>query len=279
MNLDEIPPFRKVTSPALVPKGFLTQNLLPNFGPIAVILSPPRCGSTVLARSFWQHHLFRWYLHEPCDWAYHVGLGSRPESITSMLTDRATVSGLDPRGNGVVIKEMTFQARDAMAEFQVATIPVIFLVRDPRLAVYSRMCRRELDGDAPYFPAKEAGWRDLLEELDLFRQSGKPYVIVNISDIRKNPAAMLEALCRQLGIPWDSAMLRWASLANLRLGNIGGRQNTWYKRALTTTGWQPPDEYLPSFDIFRKCNMDDVILESLSAYREVLRDAQYLDPM
>lgn len=263
----------------IVPRGFLAQNLLPHFGPIAVILSPPRCGSTVLARSFWQHHLFRWYLHEPCDWAYHVGLGSQPESITSMLIDRATVSGLDPRGNGVVVKEMTFQARGAMAEFQVATIPVIFLVRDPRLAVYSRMRRRELDGDAPSFPAKEAGWRDLLEEIDLFRQSGKPYVIVNISDIRKNPATMLKMLCRHLGLPWDSAMLSWANLANLRLGNIGGRQNAWYARALTTTGWQPPGENFPSFDIFCKYNMGAVILESLSAYQEVLRDAQYLDPM
>jgi SAM-dependent methyltransferase len=279
MGLDEIPPFCKETPSTLVPRGFLTQNLLPHFGPIAVILSPPRCGSTVLARSFWQHHLFRWYLHEPCDWAYHVGLGSQPKSIASMLTDRAAVSGLDPRGNGVVIKEMTFQARDAMAEFQVATMPVIFLVRDPRLAVYSRMRRRELDGDVPAFPAKEAGWRDLLEELDVFRQSGKPYVIVNISDIRKNPATMLETLCRHLGLPWDSGMLHWKNLANLRLGNIAGRQNAWYARALTTTGWQPPDENLPSFDIFRKYKMDAVVLESLSAYQEVLHDAQYLDPM
>src|SRR5688572_11824723 len=41
--------------------------------PVLVILSPPRCGSTAVARSFWQHPLFRWYIHEPYDRVYHHG--------------------------------------------------------------------------------------------------------------------------------------------------------------------------------------------------------------
>jgi hypothetical protein len=258
----------------LMPRGYLSQDLLSNFDPIAVILSPPRCGSTVLARSLWQHRAFRWYLHEPCDRAYHLGPG--PEPVTKRLIDSVGLSSPRPTGTGIVIKEMAFQAGDAIREFQLATVPVIFLIRDPRLSVFSRMRCRKLDGDSPLFPAKEAGWRDLLAAIALFRQAGTPFVIVDISDIRRSPDTALRALCSRLRLSWDPAMLRWKSLPDIRLGSIGGRQDGWYSRVLRSTSWERPNERMPSPDAFRKQGMGGVVAECLAGYMQVRMDPQYL---
>lgn len=261
----------------LMHRTLLSENLTSDFDPVAVILSPPRCGSTVLARSLWQHRAFRWYLHEPCDRAYHMGPHHGSEPVTDMLIDRTGPSGRRLEGTGLVIKEMTFQARDVIEEFKVATVPAVFLIRDPRLSVFSRMRRRELDGDDAAFPAREAGWRDMISAIRLFSEAGSPYVIVDITDIRRRPEVALQALCRRLGLPWDPAMLRWKSLTGLRLGNIGGLQDAWYSRVLGSTAWEQPDEKLPSPDVFRKHRMSDVVAESLAAYRQVKLDSQYLD--
>jgi hypothetical protein len=258
--------------------GLLAENVDSNFDPIAVILSPPRCGSTALARSFWQHHAFRWYLHEPYDRAYHVGSNGPPESVTEMLVDRTGPETPRPQGTGLVIKEMTFQAGDAMADFQVATMPVIFLIRDPRLSLRSRMRRRKLDGEVASFPVREAGWRDLLAAIALFREAGTPYVIVDVTDIRREPEVALRALCGRLDLPWDPGMLSWKRLPGLRLGNIDGRQDAWYARVLNSTAWEPPDERLPSPDAFREHGMSGVVTECLAAYRQVRMDRKYLGP-
>src|ERR1051326_4583480 len=114
----------------LMQTKFLSENLIADFDPVVVILSPPRCGSTVLARSFWQHRAFRWYLHEPCDRAYHIGLGPQQEPAIEMLIDRIGLFHHSQKGTGRVIKETTFQAGDVIEKFQVATMPVIFLIRD-----------------------------------------------------------------------------------------------------------------------------------------------------
>ena len=258
-----------------MPTGLLSRGLLSKFDPIAVILSPPRCGSTVLARSLWQHRAFRWYLHEPCDQVYH--LGREPEPVANGLIDCVGLSSPRAAGTGVVIKEMAFQAGDAICDFQLATLPVIFLIRDPRLSVLSRMRRRKLDGNSPLFPAREAGWRDLVAAVALFREAGTPYVIVDISDIRRSPGTALRALCSRLSLPWDPAMLRWKSLPDLRLGNIGDRQDAWYSRVLNSTSWEPPNERMPSPDTFRKQGMSAVVAECLAGYRQVRMDPQFLE--
>ncbi len=258
----------------LMPSRFLAASLTSDFHPVSVILSPPRCGSTALARSLWQHQAFRWYLHEPCDWAYHVGLAPQHPVINTLI-DRAQHSCARPAGNGVVVKEMTFQAGDAIAEFEVATVPVIFLIRDPRQAVHSRMCQRARDGDNPAFPAREAGWEALLSAIAHFSDVGMPYVVVDVGDIRRNPESALRILCRSLGLPWDASMLRWESLPDLRLGNLGS-QDAWYTRVLRSTGWQPPDAEIPPPEVFRQNGMSSVVAESISAYQQARNDPQFI---
>ena len=70
-------------------------------------------------------------------------------------------------------------------------------------------------------------------------------------------------------------MLRWKSLTGLRLGNIGGSQDAWYARVLSSTAWEQSDERLPSPEVFRQHRMRDVVAECLTAYRQVRMDPQY----
>lgn len=250
------------------------------YEPVAVILSPPRSGSTVLARSLWQHHAFRYYLHEPFDRAYHDGsCRDGPVLSAETVLDRAGLGGhreRPPGGPGIVVKEMTFQAAGQMSGLlRAATLPVILLVRDPRLTVASRMTRREQDGLPARFPAREAGWRDLDAARRDLHASGADYVIVDISDLRRHPADVLAALCERLGLAFDPGMLSWPAVSGLRLGNLGGRQDRWYERVLSSTGFQPPDEPVPGAAYFRDGQMLDVVDECLGAYQEAMADPAF----
>jgi len=255
--------------------GRLSAQLRARHDPVAVILSPPRSGSTALARSLWQHRAFRYYLHEPYDAAYHDGLALSPEIALDSVLDRGEIAGRDeaPGGSGIVVKEMTFQAAGRVAGMLgAATVPVILLVRDPRLAVSSRMARREKDGLPARFPAAEAGWRDLAAARQLLRDSGTRYIVVDISDVRRHPAGVLRAVCQRLGLAFDPGMLSWPSAGSLRLGNLNGRQDAWYERVLSSTGFQPPDELVPGDDYFRDRQMLDVLSECLRCYQDVRAD-------
>jgi Sulfotransferase domain len=271
------------SAPAPMPRGWLSDGLRARFDPVAVILSPPRSGSTVLARSLWQHARFRYYLHEPFDRAYHDGCAPSRQTTLGSVLDRGAASGGDgsSQRGGIVIKEMTFQARELAAELiDAATLPVILLIRDPRLALSSRMRRLEADGQPPDFPVREAGWRDFTRIHDALRHSRTDwtdYTVVDISHVRRHPSRMLAAICSRLGLPWDERMLSWPDASGLRLGQIGGRQDNWYQRVLSSTGFQPPTEEPPDPDYFRSRSMVGVLAECLDRYREAQTDTRFLD--
>lgn len=258
--------------------GWLGRTLQSRFDPVVVVLSPPRCGSTALARSLWQHKAFRWYLHEPYDCVYHRGSGvtAVAEALEAVL-DGAPNSPQHPQATGIVVKEMTFQVGDSVRELlDAATCPAIILVRDPRLAVLSRIQRRAADGDSPCFPAREAGWRDLAATLSMLRGSGSEYIVVDFHDIRRRPAEVLRELCRRLGLDWDARMLSWQSTPELRLGNLEGWQARWYERVLSSTGFQSPDEEIPGPEQFKKTGMLDVVRECVIEYRRARSDPKFL---
>ncbi|MGW3960874.1 sulfotransferase-like domain-containing protein [Amycolatopsis sp. NPDC005003] len=239
--------------------------------PVLVILSPPRCGSTATARAFWRHPVFGWYVHEPYDRIYHGG-GDR-ESV-GRAVDGAT--GLGNAGSGVVVKEMTFQAGSLAAELlTAATLPVVVTVRDPRLAIRSRMRQRARSGEPAEFPAAESGWADLTSQLALADRVGVSCVIVEFTRLRARPAELLPALCARLGLEFTPAMLGWPSATGLPLGQLGDRQRSWYRRVLASTGFEPPDEETPAVADFPP-SMRPHVGDCVERYRQVLADSRVL---
>src|ERR1051326_3897303 len=97
--------------------GWLTDYIRPRYTPALVILSPPRCGSTAAPRAFWQHPAFRGYAHEPCDSKYHRD-GGDAEIVQAIEkgVDITSIPGPATSGNGIIIKEMTFQAAGLLPE-------------------------------------------------------------------------------------------------------------------------------------------------------------------
>lgn len=245
--------------------------------PVVVIVSPPRCGSTALARSFWRHDQFRWYCHEPFDLIYHAGAGI--DSVRTALA--GSLDNGSPTATGLVVKEMTFQAGGHFPELmRLATLPLVFLLRDPRRAILSRARQRARAGDEPWFPHRESGWHDLARALARARENAVPHVVVDFDLLRGDPAWVLPALCRAVGIRFASGMLSWPSLGDLDLGQLGGAQRHWYEQVLGSTGFEPEQRPVPSLEEFpARGGMRAHVAECVERYHDLLRLPEALTPV
>ncbi|MFC4085895.1 sulfotransferase-like domain-containing protein [Amycolatopsis samaneae] len=148
---------------------------------------------------------------------------------------------------------MTFQAGEHLATLAAtATLPVLVPVRDPRLAVMSRMRQRERSGEPPAFPSAESGWQNLADALEAFRAKGIEHVVADVTAFRREPGPCLAQLCARLGLAGDDRMSSWKPVPGLCLGRLGGAQDLWYERVLGSSGIEPPDERVPEVDEFPK---------------------------
>jgi hypothetical protein len=214
---------------------------------VVTLVSPPRSCSTALARAFWEHPALGFYAHEPFDMVYfeRAPLSAALEAMLQPL-DLARVARRRTRQPGLLVKEMSFQVGPAFPLLlELATPPLVFLVRDPRLTIRSRMRMRELGGEPPEHPSLETGWPDLCAQIVACEERGVPYVVVDATELRARPVPVLRRLCRALRLDFDEAMLRWSPASGVRLGHLRGRQDHWYARVLASTGIEPPDEPLP----------------------------------
>ncbi len=260
--------------------GWLAERLWSRFDPVLLILSPPRCGSTAVARSFCQNPRFGCYLHEPCDRVYHHGggLGGVEQALAEPLGVHRLGGTAAEGARGVVVKEMTFQPGPLLPELlAAATLPVVVTVRDPRLAVWSRMRQREKGGQPPSFPPAESGWRDLKAALETARDRRVPYLVVDVTRLRSQPGRLLPALCQRLGLPFTPQMLSWPSLGEVPLGQLGAEQRHWYARVLASSGFERATEPTPELDAFPATDgMRAHVSECVRIYRETLTDLQVL---
>lgn len=225
--------------------------------PRAVLISPPRTGSTAVARMLWQHPAFRYHCHEPFEAMYWGDKGF--ESAADVLLHPMEVSsgarvplGERPAPGGLLIKEMSFQLAAEQFSYLagLATLPVVFVIRDPRLSTTSRLrIVRELY-DAATFPPFESGWPSLREQVTACRTNGIPYVLVDCDDLRADPegfAAELQAAC---GLAVTPELHSWAPRPELTLCSpeVGAlmsdarkADDPFYRRVLSSQGIQPVD--------------------------------------
>ena len=67
-------------------------------------------------------------------------------------------------------------------------------------------------------------------------------LIVDSADIRKNPEGMLRALCDQIGLAWDPAMLAWPKGPKSFDGIWASH---WYDAVHRSTGFAGKEDELP----------------------------------
>ncbi len=116
-----------------------------------------------------------------------------------------------------------------------------FLIRDPRAMLASyREKREEVSLEDLGLPQQVALYKWVEEEL------GVTPPLVDSKDVLLDPRGMLGALCEELGIGFDEAMMSWPAG---RRDSDGVWASWWYNAVMRSTGFQP---YKP-----KELNLDD----------------------
>jgi hypothetical protein len=177
------------------------------YAEIYVIVAPPRTSSTALSRIFWEQPSVRYYAHEPFEVVYfnQRPVGDALAKLRKPLDLRAIKRNPgDGVGRTLVIKEMPYQVGDYFSYLVSLTRkPVIFLIRDPRQNIYSRMRKKIEVGDSPLFPLIESGWQLLDSQISSCRQQGIPFVIIDSADYRRAPEPMFKAFFSAMDLPYS----------------------------------------------------------------------------
>lgn len=106
----------------------------------------------------------------------------------------------------------------------------VLLIRDPRmvLASFSKVVRRP--------DPREVGYDRLYAIWHYLRENGQEPVIIDGTEVRKNPKGTLKELCHRLEISFAPAMLSWEAGARPEDGTWA---KYWYHAVHTSTGIQP----------------------------------------
>jgi len=217
-----------------------------------VIISPPRSASTALARFIWNNPEVRYYSHEPYESVYfeNIDVENATAAIENAVDLAPVIGGKD--GAGLLIKEISFQARAHFADLVRRTEhPVVFAIRDPRLTVSSRRQVKRLQQQPLTFPLVETGWQDLVEQIDYCVANDVPHAIIDSVDFRSEPATTLAKMLAAWGLPFDESQLSWQpqpemALSNHRQGGI----DHFFTRVLNSAGIEPPTEVVPPLEDF-----------------------------
>jgi hypothetical protein len=251
----------------------------PKNASIYLVLSPPRASSTAFARVLWTNPMISYYLHEPYEDSYF-----RRSTATGPLWALADPISLrefgDPkRGDGVLVKEISFQADDRMAELvETVTAPIVILIRDPRLTINSRQRVKVRSGTDPEFPLHETGWTSIASQVQYCREVGAPYLIVDATDFRSAPLEVFTRVHRELGLPFDERFLSWRPAPELRLSNHR-RSGTdhFFTRVLSTSGIEVPNEPVPQIEDFTEDGgLREHVRWTLEVYERLRADDRFV---
>jgi hypothetical protein len=245
--------------------------------PVILVLSPPRASSTAFARVLWNNPLIRYYAHEPYEAGY---FGAEPQHSRVLAEPLDLQPYTGPKtGNGLLIKEITFQCRDTFpALLGAATTPPVFLIRDPRLTVSSRREVLRRSGRDLTFPVEQLGWHALVDQIAYCRAAGVPYLVIDAHDFRGRPEPVFAEVARRLRLPFTSAFLNWQPVKDLALSAarpVG--TDHFFTRVLASTGLEPPDEDIPHLDDLPATGgLREHVEWALTEYRQLLCDTNRL---
>jgi len=221
---------------------------------IYVIISPPRCSSTAFSRVFWEQPAIRYYSHEPFEVTYYE---SKELTAVADKSDRPldllNVERIqDSSGSSLLIKEMPYQVGDHFPILcEIASKPIIFLMRDPRLNIASRIEKKRMGGESIYFPHIETGWELIQEQIAYCDAQELPYMIVDSTDFRNHPYDLFPQIFAQFKLPFSPEMLLWNPCEDsVDLDNLEGKHRHLYARVLNSDSLQPATEAIPEIDEF-----------------------------
>lgn len=134
-------------------------------------------------------------------------------------------------------KHMPHHMVEGIPRDWISSVTNVFLIRHPARVIVSYAKKRENPTlDDIGFESQAALFDEITEA------QGKPPVVIDSTDIRANPPAMLEKLCTAIGIPFDEGMLSWPAGGHAQDGAWAPH---WYPEVWKSTGFAAPEGALP----------------------------------
>lgn len=243
------------------------------YSEIYVVVSPPRCSSTAFARVFWEQPSVRYYCHEPFEVCYYMGKGL--DAVAQMLEAPLDLEKLKSFQNGgeqqaLVVKEMPYQVGHRFPLLAAMTNhPIVFLMRDPRLNIASRMRKKTQVGDNPIYPTIESGWDVWRQQLEWCRDNGVPHLLVDSTDFRAHPETIFPQIFERLALPFAPEMLQWRPCPQIDIDNLGGSHSHLYREVLSSSGIKPDKTPMPPLESFPETDgWRDHVARCLTIYQE-----------
>ena len=206
--------------------------------------SGPRNLSTAMMYSFGARPDFA-VVDEPFYAAYLVRTGldhpMRAEVIASQSTDPEEVAisltGPIPGGKpNFYQKHMTQHMIDGIPTGWMKEVTNVFLIRHPARVAASFGAKY----DNPTL--EDIGFVQQTRLYEELLAQGQTPVVIDSSDIRRDPATMLERLCSAIGLAYDPAMLSWPAGGHPADGVWAAH---WYGAVHASTGFAPAEGDLP----------------------------------
>ena len=115
----------------------------------------------------------------------------------------------------------------------------MFLIRHPARVAASFSAKYENPTLA------EIGFIQQHELYQTLTSAGAAPVVIDSSDIRRDPETMLRRLCDSIGLEWDEAMLSWPAGGHALDGVWAAH---WYGAVHRSTGFAPAEGPLPDLE-------------------------------
>lgn len=258
------------------------QRIKNNHEVILCIISPPRCASTAFCRLFWQHPDIAYYSHEPSETYYYKNAPvldiydqlEQPIDLNIAYAGREKTSG-----TGLVIKDMPYQIAGHEKIFAtLATEPVVFLIRDPLLNIYSRIQKKLEAGQSPNFPLIETGWTLIQEQIDEFRESNIPFMIIDTTILRTYPEKILRKIMSKMSLEYTDSMLHWKTADYMKIDNLDGEHQHLYQEVLRSRQLEPPTEPIPDITSFpEEGGLRSHVLEAIDIYNSLKNAEEFIE--
>jgi hypothetical protein len=185
----------------------------------------------VVDEPFYASYLEMTGLTHPMRDAILAGQSIDPQDVISQL-----VGEIPGNATQFYQKHMTQHMIPGIDRSWMQDVTNVFLIRHPARVIASYAKKRE----GPSL--EDIGFAQQAELFDEVQEKTGNSIVIDSTDIRRDPAGMLQKLCAALGLEWDSSMLAWP---------IGGNEadgiwaSHWYGAVHQSTGFAAAEGPLP----------------------------------
>ena len=224
--------------------------------------SGPRNISTAIMRS-WSSRKDTYVIDEPF-YAYYLNETQYKHPMYKEILNQYSIdyneivnllTGRIPKN-----KKIFYQKHMAHHIFELNNIDWIkkckncILIRHPKEVIASYKDKNQIKS------VLDLGYYQQCEIIKLLKKTNESYIIIESSDLLKNPNKALNDWCKKLNIDFDTSMLQWEKGKH---PNDGIWWKHWYDNVIGTTGFQEFEEK----DITIENQYDSIYNESMRYYK------------